>query len=152
MALSDPTDGEYAIVYPTPVDLRGRRVTISTDEGGAYNSVIGASSGSPDLAPMQDGLPTRMTIRASVNPVRQGTTLEYTVPRAMGPSPVRIQVFSATGRLVRTLVSTTQNPGRYTERWDLTTDSGRPAASGVYLYRLTVGGRHLTNKLLVIRE
>jgi uncharacterized repeat protein (TIGR01451 family) len=153
MVLSSPSDDEYTIVYPTPVDLRGRRVTISTDEGGAYNSVIGPWSGSPDLAPSEETmLPNRVTIRASSNPVRHGATLEYTVPRAMGPSPVQIQVFTATGRLVKTLLSATRDPGRYTERWDLTTDSGQRAATGVYLYRLIVGGQHLTNKLLVIRE
>ena len=32
--------GRYVFVGASPVNLRGRRVLVSTDEGGAYNSFI----------------------------------------------------------------------------------------------------------------
>ena len=36
----NPSTEEYEYVITTSEDLRGRRVTISTDEGGAYNDFI----------------------------------------------------------------------------------------------------------------
>ena len=36
----NPSTGQYEYLANTPVDLQGRRVTISTDEGGAYNTFI----------------------------------------------------------------------------------------------------------------
>ena len=41
--------------------------------------------------------------------------------------------------------------GVYALRWDGRNDSGRPLASGIYLYRLQVGERVQTRKLLLVQ-
>jgi hypothetical protein len=36
----NPARGRYELILSTPVSLRGRRIVISTDEGGSYNDVL----------------------------------------------------------------------------------------------------------------
>ena len=74
------------------------------------------------------------------NPFNPSTTIRYAIEL---PGLVKISVFDVAGRDVRTLVSRHhQSTGTHTVTWDGTDDSGRAAASGVYIVRLehtTVG-------------
>ena len=54
--------------------------------------------------------------------------------------PVNLVVYDALGRRVRALHSgETLTAGQYRTPWNGRDDEGRPAASGVYLYRLSGG-------------
>jgi len=64
---------------------------------------------------------------------------------------VRLKVYNATGRLVRTLVDGSLPAGAYQQVWDGTDSHGRRVASGVYLYRLETPGRKLTRKMLMVK-
>jgi hypothetical protein len=59
---------------------------------------------------------------------------------------VRLQVFDLLGREVATPVSERMTPGAYAVRYD-----GAGLASGIYLYRLTAGGKVLTRKMLLMK-
>src|SRR5204862_2944330 len=72
---------------------------------------------------------------AGANPCRGGTTLAYALPRR---EVVRLEVFSAAGRRLRTLVSGQLPAGRYTVPFDMS-GSARLRA-GVYFVSLTAGG------------
>ena len=43
------------------------------------------------------------------------------------------------------------DPGLYSVHWDGRDDSGRALASGIYVYRLQVGERVQTRKLLLVQ-
>ena len=86
------------------------------------------------------------------NPFNPSTSIRYTVPRTDEENPsVELQVFSLHGRLVRTLVRTTQAPGDYTVHWDGTDDSGYAVPSGLYIYRLTVGEASISRKMALLK-
>jgi flagellar hook assembly protein FlgD len=50
--------------------------------------------------------------------------------------PVRVQVFNATGRLVKVLYDGTMQEGRNTLGWDGSSSTGSHVASGVYYFRI----------------
>ncbi len=69
---------------------------------------------------------------ATPNPFGATTTIQFDVPRA---GHVSIRVFGATGRLVRTLVDESANPGTHGVTWDASDNGGRAVSPGVYFCR-----------------
>ena len=82
------------------------------------------------------------------NPFNPRTSIKFAVARK---GPVEIQVFSVSGRLVRSLVRKTYEPGEYVVQWDGTDDEGRPLASGAYFYRFQADGESDSKKLILLR-
>ncbi|MGA7304765.1 MAG: FlgD immunoglobulin-like domain containing protein, partial [Rhodothermales bacterium] len=71
------------------------------------------------------------------NPFNPSTTIRYDLSER---SSVTLTVHDLMGRRVATVVNTTQPAGSYTVAWDGRDATGRPAASGMYLARLTADG------------
>jgi len=86
---------------------------------------------------------------ARPNPMRGSTRLEFTLPS--GPAPVRLAVFGADGRLVRTLLDAAQPAGRGAVVWEGDDDRGSRVPAGLYFARLDVAGRSISRRLAVIR-
>jgi hypothetical protein len=83
------------------------------------------------------------------NPFNPRTTIRYEIP---APAVVELTIHDAGGRLVRRLLSEAfTGPGVHTITWDGTSDGGRPAASGVYHYRLEAGGAAETKRMVLVR-
>ncbi len=82
------------------------------------------------------------------NPFNPSTAIEYALPR---PATVRLVVYDALGRAVRTLVKAEQPPGSYTVAWDGQNDSGTPVPSGVYLYRIVAGDFVQARTMLLVK-
>ena len=83
------------------------------------------------------------------NPFNPSTALAYALPRT---ATVRLTVYDALGRRVRTLVdSEEQPPGSYTVTWDGHDDAGRPVSSGVYLYRIVASDFVQARTMLLVK-
>jgi hypothetical protein len=82
------------------------------------------------------------------NPFNPTTTIRYNVGIAVD---VRLSVFDATGRRVRTLVDERQAAGEYSVGFDGRDDRGAGLASGVYFYRLQAGGVTQTRKMVLLK-
>jgi hypothetical protein len=82
------------------------------------------------------------------NPFNPSTRIEFAVPRQ---THVSIEVFDLNGRRVATLVDRSMAPGTYNVTWDALTSQGRPATSGVYLYRLRAGDVLMTKQMVLIK-
>ena len=67
------------------------------------------------------------------------------------PGEVTLKVYNLLGQEVRTLLSETVRPGRYSVTWDAEDDSGRPVAGGVYVYRLQTGTTGLVRKMVLLK-
>ncbi len=63
---------------------------------------------------------------------------------------VRVELYSVSGRKVRTLVDRAAVAGPVRATWDGLDDAGRVVAPGVYLARATVAGQHLDRKVVRI--
>ncbi|HEY3156470.1 MAG TPA: S8 family serine peptidase [Candidatus Eisenbacteria bacterium] len=94
-------------------------------------------------------LPARFALEANApNPFNPVTTIHFALDRA---GPAALRVFSIRGALVRTLVQKELPSGRYRAQWDGRDEQGRPVGSGVYIYRLTAGGRDLARKMSLLK-
>ena len=82
------------------------------------------------------------------NPFGDLTRFWYELDR---PAYVSIQVFNASGRLVRVLTDEARGPGRYVMTWDGTDASGRRLPSGLYVYRLQAGDVRLARTMVLMR-
>jgi hypothetical protein len=82
------------------------------------------------------------------NPFNPNTTISFQIPVA---GRVSLQVFDASGRLVRTLVNEYKDPGLYAVDWDGKDNNGAALVSGVYFYKIQTGAFKETRKMVLIR-
>ncbi len=84
------------------------------------------------------------------NPFNPITRIDYQV--AEPGDRVILRIFDITGRLVRELVNGEKSSGRYTVEWDGRNQAGTPVATGIYLYRINIGGEFIrTGKLVMMK-
>jgi len=82
------------------------------------------------------------------NPFNPSTTIEYSLDRR---AHVRIEIFNVIGQRVRTVVDDTKSAGSYCVVWDGLDDTGVPAPTGVYLYRMDTDGLTQAKKMLLLK-
>ncbi len=85
---------------------------------------------------------------ASPNPFRNKAELSFYLPAR---SNVSLNVYDATGRLVKTLVNGTVDAGRHSVTWNGTDNSGRTVSEGVYIFKLSANGESRTRRVVFIR-
>lgn len=112
---------------------------VGTDESGIYE--IDLSSSSTGDVP---ALPDAFTLYQNYpNPFNPNTTICYEVREA---SHARLDVYDMSGRLIETLADKYHLAGAYTVSWDASKYS-----SGLYIYRLGCGEKHMSRKMLLIK-
>jgi len=62
-----------------------------------------------------------------------------------------LRVYSASGRLVRTLVDSEMPAGVHRAHWDGKDSSGRPVSSGIYFFRFSAAEVTKTQRLMLLR-
>jgi hypothetical protein len=102
----------------------------------------------PDVAdPHPTPLPSVALSVAHPNPTASATWITYEVPST--GAHVSLKVFDQLGRLVCTLCNGASDGGQQDVTWDGTDRYGRRAACGVYFYRIQVGDRAETRKIVL---
>lgn len=97
---------------------------------------------------VHDDVVTAVSLHAPVNPTLADAQLAYSVPVA---GHVDLTVYDVTGRVVATLVDGSVSAGSHTASWDGRTESGAPAAAGVYFARLTTAQGGAAEKLVLMK-
>lgn len=87
-------------------------------------------------------------LSAHPNPFNPITSIVYRVDEA---GAVSLTIHNVAGQRVRRLVGAQQQPGAYTLAWDGLDDARRPAASGIYLVRLTTPTNTVTRRVTLLR-
>lgn len=82
------------------------------------------------------------------NPFNSDTMIHFSLPEA---GAVELSVYNLAGQQVATLVKGLRQVGNYVINWDGRDDRGRVLATGVYMYRLQVGGTTETRKMTLLR-
>jgi len=77
------------------------------------------------------------------NPFNPETNIRFSLPE---DQIVTLNIYNMTGQLVESLVNERRSAGVHSVHWNA---SG--VASGVYLYQLQVGGRFLTQKMILMK-
>lgn len=83
------------------------------------------------------------------NPFNPSTTIACDLA---APSRISLQVFDASGRLVRVLAAGQDLPaGHHELTWNGRDEAGRAVAGGIYFYRLEAGGYRETRKMMLVK-
>lgn len=82
------------------------------------------------------------------NPFNPTTTIICELAES---SPVRMDIFNAKGQLVNTLLNQDMLAGHHSVIWDGKDGQGRAVSSGVYLYRMSLPNKVMTNKMLLLK-
>ncbi len=82
------------------------------------------------------------------NPFSSRISLPYSLAE---PGSVQLAVFDVLGRRVATLVDGEQTAGTYAVHWDGTQQTGRPAASGIYIVQLKAGAATTARRIVLSR-
>jgi hypothetical protein len=82
------------------------------------------------------------------NPFQHTSVIRFGLP---ADGAVRLLIYDASGRLVRTLVNGPMRAGLHQRVWDGTTDRGHVARGGVYFYRIETAQGERSRKMLFLR-
>ena len=82
------------------------------------------------------------------NPFNNNALVHWTLER---DADVSLQVFDASGRVVRTLASGRTTAGTYTTAWNGRDDTGRELARGIYFVRLKTPSEMIKTKTILAR-
>jgi hypothetical protein len=131
---ADPASPTYTYKL-TAIDVHGNESAIATLTPSEITAVNGP------------GVPATLSLAApEPNPASRGTTLRFTLPQS---GAIRLEVFDAGGRRVRTLADGARPAGAYAPTWDLRDDAAREVPAGLYFARLSVGKRALVRRIAV---
>jgi len=87
------------------------------------------------------------------NPFNPSTTIDFYLNGSdnYGNEHVTLEVFNLLGEVVKTLLDDDLPPGQHSVVWEGDDQYGQRMASGVYLYRLRVGGESQTKKMMLLK-
>jgi len=82
------------------------------------------------------------------NPFNPTTNVRFDL---LARQHVKVHIYDVRGRLVRTLLDEVCDPGGHEIEWDGRNRGGRPAASGIYFFRVEARGFADTKKMVLVR-
>ncbi len=149
----DPAVADYTLLPGSPCIDAGDPALPDDPDG--TRADMGASIRLTDLGPLPvavehpDERPSAFALHQNTpNPFNPSTTIRFGVTQ---DGPVRLSIYTIAGQLVTTLSNRHMTAGEHVVRWDGTDRDGRPAASGVYLYRLTSPEGTLVERMVMVR-
>jgi hypothetical protein len=155
-----PDDGRYIFRYlESATSGTNEDATLVFEATGYYADTIQVSPAygtttkrNVFLVPIYTGagevaLPTELHANHP-NPFNPSTTISYRLGEA---GRVRLTIYDAAGRHVRTLADRAEAAGEHAVVFDGRDDAGRALASGVYFYRLDAGDVTRTRKMVLLK-
>jgi len=97
---------------------------------------------------VESGAPGFMELMNAPNPFSFSTLISYTLE---SQSPVKVDIYNATGQRVKTLLDKMQSPGRHELAWDGKDGAGISAGSGVFFYTVQTPSKRTSKKMLLVR-
>jgi len=134
---ADMADGNYVSSISVSHNAAGSTIQVPVQ---LYVSADGTDVGE---------VPVRLVLGQNhPNPFNPTTSIAFSLP---AESDVRLEVFSTSGRLVRTLVEGVHEAGNHLVVWNGNDDAGKPAPSGIYFYRLITDEENSTKKMMLLK-
>ena len=82
------------------------------------------------------------------NPFNPITSIRYDLPE---DGLVNITIYDMMGRIVKTLVNSSQTAGYKSIVWDTVDDRGHSASAGLYIYSITAGNYRANKKMILLK-
>jgi hypothetical protein len=144
--------GKLRLERQTPAGWEALPSRVLTDEGAVTATVsrLGSFRVVHDASfPGDNTVPLAFAVSpGQPNPFHGSTAIAYRMP---ADGPLRIEVFSPTGRRVATLFDGEQAAGSHVATWDGRGHDGTRVASGVYFCRVEAQGLTRTIKVSLLR-
>jgi photosystem II stability/assembly factor-like uncharacterized protein len=129
------------IAMDLSISPANRKLRVATHGNGAYEMPLLDPT---DVEDEQQVVPTDFQLLQNYpNPFNATTNISFRTSRA---GMAHLAVYNVVGQLVQTLVDEYREAGLQTVNWD-----AHGIASGVYLYRLTVGEHSQARKCVIVR-
>jgi PKD repeat protein len=132
-----------AVPGSAPAVLRVRQVASLDKVGQVGQRLLGSDEVSVTLVPVTWALEQNYP-----NPFNPRTAIRFQMPE---PGRVSLRVYDLAGQVVAQLVDAELPAGHHQVTWDGQDRSGRPVASGAYLYLLEAGAHRQVHKLMLLR-
>ena len=137
----DPENGDYSLAANSPA--------LGAGENGTNMGALGVGCESTELSVDKNLIPAQYTLHQNYpNPFNPVTTLHYDLPEN---GLVNITIYDIMGRIVKTLVNSSQTAGYKSIRWNATNDRNEPVSAGLYLYTIQAGEFRQTKKMVLLK-
>ena len=83
------------------------------------------------------------------NPIFATTMIKWQIPVQ---SKVRVSVYDATGRMIKTLINNNYEPGYYNTIWDCTDNANQKVSAGIYFYEMQATNFSSRYKMVIARQ
>jgi hypothetical protein len=130
VAMDTPPEGEGTLAYELKLETEDGEVTIGRIEVQREAAALAFT--------LDQNEP---------NPFEATTVIRFGV---VTPARVRLSVYDAGGRLVRTLQDLELSPGSYSALWDGTDKNGAPVRNGVYFVVASAGSQRMVRRAVRI--
>jgi len=123
--------------------------SIALDGASEFYGPLSVTIGDPSQDPLPPVIPIATKLMTAFpNPFNPNTNIRYSLKEA---GKVNIDIYNVKGQLVRSFIAEHANPGYYQVSWDGKDNSGNPAASGIYMYRMTSGKYSDAKKMILAK-
>lgn len=139
--LGDITDIDSIVVW-WPTKPKKTDVYKNLKSNNFYTLIEGGEVISTQVGVRNENL-RQFTLTAAPNPFNNISVIAYNVDEY---ARVNLSIYNENGTLVETLVDTEQSPGSYTKDFN-----AYDLPSGSYFYRLTIGDKSQTEKLILVK-
>ena len=137
----DPENGDYSLAANSPA--------LGAGENGTNMGALGVGCESTELSVDKNLIPAQYTLHQNYpNPFNPVTTLHYDLPEN---GLVNITIYDIMGRIVKTLVNSSQTAGYKSIQWNATNDRNESVSAGLYLYTIQAGEFRQTKKMVLLK-
>jgi hypothetical protein len=151
-ALGDVFDGETRALTITGVTVDGVAFE-GTDcvrilkKGAAFETASGHEL-TVEMPERKESVSSVSLSSIQPNPFASQSRISFTLPTA---AHVRLAIYSASGRRIRTVAAGSYVAGEHTVSWDGRDGTGRRVATGIYFCRLEAEGEVDSDKLVLVK-
>jgi hypothetical protein len=137
---SKDAEFQFSVERSAPVGKEQKMsLLIKTSDGQMWTKEIALTVGAPKEFHLYDNFP---------NPFNPSTKIAFELPEA---SKVKLVIYDALGRELRTLTDE-EHPAGYIELvWDGRNDGGTAISSGIYFFRLSAAKWNSVKKMILLR-
>ncbi|MCK5775522.1 MAG: T9SS type A sorting domain-containing protein [Bacteroidales bacterium] len=86
------------------------------------------------------------SLKLSPNPLRHNLSISYCL---QSQAQVELSIYTETGKLIKSLISKTQESGPHHYSWNAKDELGKRVSSGVYFIKLQIDGQVITKKIIL---
>jgi hypothetical protein len=143
----DPTNDQIFWVFNEYAAARGDS---SNGEDGRWGTVWASCSFYPvSISLSNQSIPDEYTLFPNYpNPFNPSTTISFFLPEAQ---LVNLEIFDSNGRKIRSMINESKHAGFHQLSWDGSNEQGKPAVSGLYIFRIRAGGFVNSRKMLLLK-